>query len=1191
MNSAASISAIILSMALALLALSSAPGHSASIQFTDETLNYGIDTQHQQTSNRLSALNETLGSGVCVFDYDNDGWQDIFLVGGSGHTRFYGKKSWWNKPNGNVLHKNINGKYFSDVTALAGLSRTTWGMGCITGDLDNDGDIDLFITTNGENILYENKGNATFNEVTKTANIFGNSWSTGASLADINNDGLLDIYITNFIDFAKGARTFEFNAGFDGNLMTSFNPAIFDGVANQLYINQGNLTFIESAQTLGIDDPAGRGLGGFWLDVNGDEREDLLVVNESGSPSQLYINKNDHFVKSSLEYSIDTPHGIHGAAIGDLNNDGAIDIIATNSSGSAPLALVSNIQRQGLRDLSWDLNIAQEKNLALNGWGVVAADFNNDRWVDLFFANGMSTPDIDTPHTTQAQPNQFFISQQGKSFTLVDSEIENLPSRSVVTADFDNDGDIDIFVTNNNEMGTLLINNTQTQNRWIGIDLLSKSGRHAMGASVTVDFSNQKTSRTNRSAQTFLGNSDYRIHIGLGEATKNNTLISRLTVNWEDGKTTRLKNIETNQYIRIDQTTKQFTPLSYSLQTTEPRIFNLKPSFVPLKDDYAQWLAQTPLSPKQSKQLAQYFSSADISHKKSLIKTLIRHQKVPNQNFISALKQSLKSDDVELLRLGIDLAKGYEFESSVYWLISLLDHPSNNIVCAASKTFEHFFKEEEAVTHKKYLAVAPLIQLLQHKEEAVVTCALDALAESEQYRAVLPIGKLTRAAPHLNPDQEIEPRSLTLRLAAIRALGRIRDRDANRYLLDILNSNHESAELIASTLTALKRLKHPKIDQLAAQHLDVSSVNPHNDIAHAISIASALILLQEEHTVIDPKRVSNYFFNALDLTDINILSNAQHHQALEALSLTHNTRTITHLKKSLKSQAPDIRLHAYKALINNGTKQAISTAVAGLYDKTLDTKNDAIANSVLQMLSNKNVTLDSATLKQLIDKSPLELRVLTLANTKTPLPLPFSRQLSNTIAHSKTASALKQLLSICQTKPNSKIAIQYSSYKKLQGLSLLPEALSCGISQSFEGINKDQAKTVIKNSLNADSKTTQQNIKILARSTQPWVRKQLLQFIYHQPLHPQNVNEFLNSSSHDSIAWNTFLKKSLAIDNDSIRENTLSLIAEHRLNNLSNDIKNILKNPKETLPIRKMAAKSLLNFDPDYTLNYLITHE
>ena len=259
-----------------------------SIVLRDKTLQWGLLTSHQQTSEMLTSIEQLIGGGICAFDFNNDGWQDLFIIGGSGEHRFYGRQTWGKNKvaQSNSLWLNNEGQSFVDQTSTSNLVTQPYPMGCATGDLDNDGDEDLIVTNIGRNQIFENLGNGTFRERTSSSG-FENliDWSTSATLADFDNDGLLDIYITNFIDYQQGKKVFEQVSGFVGNINDSLNPILYDSKSNYLLRNTGNFQFEEVAASEGVQDKSGRGLAAHWIDINQDNYADLIVVNSAGNPA------------------------------------------------------------------------------------------------------------------------------------------------------------------------------------------------------------------------------------------------------------------------------------------------------------------------------------------------------------------------------------------------------------------------------------------------------------------------------------------------------------------------------------------------------------------------------------------------------------------------------------------------------------------------------------------------------------------------------------------------------------------------------------------------------------------------------------------------------------------------------------------------------------------------------------------
>jgi ASPIC/UnbV protein/VCBS repeat protein/HEAT repeat protein len=878
--------------------------------FTEQSLYKNISHAHIQTSKKLSALNETLGSGVCTFDFDNDGWIDVFFVGGSGHTRHYGKDSWWHSSTGNALFRNIKGNSFENVTEQVGLNKKTWGMGCASTDLDNDGDSDLFITAVGKNLLYRNNGNGTFTDITQSAGIHGDHWSTSVSIADYDADGLPDIYIANYIDFNKGARTFEFNAGYESTLPVSFNVTLYDAVANQLYKNMGKLQFEENAVIANVNNSAGRTLSTTWLNINNDRFADLLVINDRGSPSQLFINNQDGtFSKAGAEFRVETTMGGHSVVIGDLDNNSHNDFVISTPVGLPPLVLINN--EQSLNDVAWDNGVASTQDLSLSGWGNAIADFNNDGWLDIYFANGMTIPDSNTPYVAQGQNNQLLFNIGDGQFKSASINTDhNISSRAVAYADYDNDGDIDLFITNNNNTSRFLTNDNDSNN-WLGIELVSKEGSHdSLGTSIEVIFSEDNTqrqiSRDNLSRSSFLSHSEHRIHFGLGKADR----VNKINITWPNGSTSTFNDIAINQYVRIDEKRNSLSKIEYEFGKENNFSNKLKPPFDKYKAEYLAWRAITSDFKNGAHELFEFFKTSNDDEKLKILSILDSSK--TNQS-LPFLHYALSLDNTEIRLNAIQQLKEQEYEPSIYWLLELFSGESVELKCQLTKTFEFFFHEEEAVTHRKYLSIPYLIKMLDDESDQAKICALDALAEAERYRGINTIYKL------LNSDNE------EVQIKAVSTLGKTRERKYLPKLTNLLLSKQTSPKLTSHTLIALKRLNDKNIDKHLNRliSLDSSKIEI-NKLTNAILTSSYLLHDATDETVISPNTVIKLAMTAIDnymLTHdlINIESNPdllKHYFSI--LTYGHNSNNAKYIKPLLESSSKTTRDNANEALIKIG---------------------------------------------------------------------------------------------------------------------------------------------------------------------------------------------------------------------------------------------------------------------------------
>ncbi len=774
------------------------------VLFKDVSLEWKLLVTHQQSSDHLTALTETLGSGVCVFDFNRDGWMDIFFVGGSGHSRHYGRKVWWNKASGNRLLLNKSGMFFEDITESAGLNQRIWGMSCATADFDNDGLSDLLVTGIKSNTLYRNNGDGSFVDVTAQSGIDRSHWSTSSSLGDFNQDGLLDIYISNYIRFQKGARTFERTSGFKTTGHVAFDPTLYDPEPNQLYLNKGDFKFEDIATEVGVSNSLGRSLGARWFDLNQDRRADLIVINDHNSPNQVFINEQGKtFKRGQADYAAFEVAGSHDLAFGDFDRNGEIDFFMSRGMSHPPVLLTRPDEGGGYQDSAWDSRLARERQLPYTGWGSVSGDFNNDGLLDLYIANGMMLPDLDSYFVPQAQKNSLYLNEGGQIFNLVEparvasGNLQQLAlsSRSVVSADLDNDGKLELIVSNNNNPVQILGNQFDNNQSWLGLDLLTENiGSEVYGAVLEIETDAFVLKQIFDTKQNFLGQSDPRLHVGLGDSEQ----VNKLTLNWPDGTVSQFENLRANQYFVVGKNSNTITPVEIDRVDEPGHRLAMQLSETELTAYAKLLLKATP--GKVQDELFQVWQVGAYSVQALLLKGI---QKNWHSYYLLLVREALASGNLELRLRAIDILQQAELEHSVAWLLPLLDDKNAEVQCAVARAFGAFFEEEEAVTHRKYLSVSPLIKLLETAVDDVRICAAHALAAAESKRAILPLLALLQ-----------DNMSIAVQEAAIRALGLIRDTKAKRKLISVVGNRTASAQVVASALIALKRLNEPDLPVL-----------------------------------------------------------------------------------------------------------------------------------------------------------------------------------------------------------------------------------------------------------------------------------------------------------------------------------------------------------------------------------------
>jgi enediyne biosynthesis protein E4 len=501
-------------------------------------------------------LLETIGCGCAFFDYDNDGWLDIFLLSG---TRLS------DNPEGatNRLYKNNRDGTFTDVTKEAGLFKTGWACGVCVGDYNNDGFEDLFVTYWGQNVLYRNNGDGTFTDVTRAAGIVepGPRWGTGCTFLDYNRDGHLDLFVANYLSFDLATAP---KPGQTGNcrwmgMPVNCGPRGFPFGQHSLYRNNGNGTFTNVSVPSGIAAPkSSYGLTAIAADFDDDGWPDIYVACDS-TPSLLFLNNHDGTFREEAEirgvaYSEDGQEQAGmGIAVSDYDLDGRLDILKTNFEGDTP-DLYRNQGKANFQDASRIAGLAVENRYVCWGNGIV--DFDNDGQPDIFLVAGHTFPELEKkfPDFPAKNPRMVFRNLGNGRFEELLSEAgpglgEPHNSRGCAFGDFDNDGDLDVLIVNLNEPPSLLRNDVSGKNFWLKVKLIgTKSNRSAIGGRVVVTSGGRTQTQEVQSQSSFLSCNDARLHFGLGQSRK-----AEIKVRWPSGNWESLPTTEANQVITIKE--------------------------------------------------------------------------------------------------------------------------------------------------------------------------------------------------------------------------------------------------------------------------------------------------------------------------------------------------------------------------------------------------------------------------------------------------------------------------------------------------------------------------------------------------------------------------------------------------------------------------------------------------------------
>ena len=578
--------------------------------FAAATSAWGLDFAHTSGARGDYFLFETMGAGAAFFDYDDDGLVDLYLVDGfdlpdwtrqivpinlarqdqEGYwvtedyappLRFEGQadsamyvllQATSQNPQHNRLYRNQGLDRFADVTQEAGVGDTGYGMGCAVGDYDNDGHADLYVTNYGPNALYHNQGDGRFNNVTEEAGVGDPHWSTSAAFVDYDQDGDLDLYVVNYLDFTlKNNRicggSLDARSEVGGRVRkiaperrTYCSPRRYNGAPDVLYRNEGNGCFIDITREAGVFSLFGKGLGITTGDLDDDGAIDLYIAND-GTRNFLYHNDGDGSftdiaLRAGAAYNAagQAEAGM-GVDAGDFDNDGDLDLFATHFSHESN-TLYRNDGANTFADISEEAGLAQP-SLPFLGFGTFFFDADNDGDLDLFVANGHVRDRVQLiqPDLRYAQTNQLFENTSGGAY--IDASAFSGPifqdahvSRGAAFADIDNDGDLDVLVTNCNEPARLYRNQLTSGAHWLSLRLIgTRANRDAIGARVRLTCGARTQVREVHTSGTYLSANDVRLHFGLGNCTE----VDGLEIRWPDGSRQEMRRVPIDQVLVVEQ--------------------------------------------------------------------------------------------------------------------------------------------------------------------------------------------------------------------------------------------------------------------------------------------------------------------------------------------------------------------------------------------------------------------------------------------------------------------------------------------------------------------------------------------------------------------------------------------------------------------------------------------------------------
>jgi enediyne biosynthesis protein E4 len=508
----------------------------------------GIGFIQQNSPTASKYLIETMGGGVALLDYNNDGRLDIFLVNGGALSSSMSLPAnfhrnlprYWNR----LYRQNADGT-FTDVTEAAGLAdagNQNYGMGVAVGDYDNDGYPDLYVTNYGKNTLYHNNGNGTFTDVTRQAGVAAGGWSVSAGFFDYDNDGRLDLFVTRYMKWSTAESKIC-----GGAFQTYCTPGVFPATTDILYHNNGDGTFTDVSQASGIASKPARSLGVAFNDYDGDGYPDIFVANDGMEQFLWHNNKNGTFTETALDAGVarsddGSVYAGMGVDFRDYDNDGKPDIIVTNLAKQV-YAIYHNDGNGSFSYRSLQTGLATV-SAASSGWGVGLVDFDNDGWKDIFVAQGHVMDNVEKidPTMHYKEPPLLAFNKDGRFEGAAAGTSTPVAGRGAAFGDLNNDGRVDVVMSILGSSPEIFYNQSRAAH-WLTLTLVgSRSNRDGVGARVVVNGQTQNVT----TAGSYLSASDKRVHFGLGDSTHAN-----VDVFWPSGVHQTLTGVEVDRFLTV----------------------------------------------------------------------------------------------------------------------------------------------------------------------------------------------------------------------------------------------------------------------------------------------------------------------------------------------------------------------------------------------------------------------------------------------------------------------------------------------------------------------------------------------------------------------------------------------------------------------------------------------------------------
>src|SRR5678816_3346602 len=537
----------------ATVAVGSVLQQPATVTFTNIAAQAGINFKHQNGASPQKFMPETMSGGAVFFDYDSDGWPDVFLTNGGSFvdTRAAAAAH-------HVLYRNNGNGTFTDKSANSGIGVAGYAMGACSADYDNDGWVDLYITGVGTNKLYRNNGSGGFTDVTARAGAGGiGRWSTSCAFADIDNDGDVDLFVTNYVDFTPDNNKYCTGGG---SIRVYCHPNVYKSLPDILYRNNGDSTFSDISKEAGIYRTDGNGLGVVFGDYDNDGWTDIFVANDS-VPNFLFHNKGKGiFEEVGFWAGVATgaegrPLAGMGTDMADINGDGLLDLIVTNLDRETH-SLYRNLGKGLFSNVTFESGLGQA-TLPFVGFGVAFLDYDNDSDLDLAIANGDIIDNVSLFRDNTSHEQRNLLLQNDGTGKFRDVGGTSGPgfalkkvSRTLVVGDLDNDGDLDILIGNNGQAADLLRNDGGNRNNALLVRTIgSRSNRAGIGAQLKLTVGGKVLMRYVKGGSSYQGQNELRVHFGLAGAQQADSL----EILWPGGSVEALGAIKANQIVTVTE--------------------------------------------------------------------------------------------------------------------------------------------------------------------------------------------------------------------------------------------------------------------------------------------------------------------------------------------------------------------------------------------------------------------------------------------------------------------------------------------------------------------------------------------------------------------------------------------------------------------------------------------------------------